>query len=366
MSLIIFNPLLAQGSFADFEGLLVLEEASKTGELVFDGFDNIWQQVILDPNSPIWTTIVRFSINIAFLIIIYLALTQGSKIIEKRDWHQLIMLIVAPLIVSILLSNNGLLISRGVGVLRAIDRDLIQSLSETQIASTQIQNALKDIQLTNAAKEQIDSFINQCNKFSGTQYSDCLTEAIPKIDSIVADAENQNGGGVLAVLTKYKNTIKGAILDVAGVGGLILAPQKIAGTVLVHALLISVQVAFNMVIEIALLLHSVLAPIAVMLTLIPTGQRFISTWLTGFVTIAAIQVCYTIIIGLAATAIVISNAQLFSDIVFLMLAALFGPGLAYGLSKGGGVAIYQAINSSIDKTISFGTEIVSKAIFIAL
>ena len=366
MSLIIFNPLLAQGSFADFEGLLVLKEASETGKLVFQGFNSIWQQVILDPNSPIWITIVKFSIDIGFLIIIYLALTQGSEIIQKRDWHGLIMLIITPLIVSIMLSNNGYLISQGVGVLRVIDRNLMTALSETQIASTKIQDALKNIQLSNAAKEQIDSIINQCNKFSGTQYSDCLTEAIPKIDSIVADAEDQNGGDALAVLANYKNKIKGAILNIAAVGQIVLAPQKIVATALVHALLIAVQVAFNMIIEIALLLHSVLAPIAIILTLIPTGQRFISIWLTGFVTIAAIQVCYTIIIGLAATAIVLSDAQLFSDIVFLVLAALFGPGLAYGLSKGGGVAIYQAINSSIDKTISFSTEIVSKAVFLAL
>ncbi|WP_019507260.1 hypothetical protein [Pleurocapsa sp. PCC 7319] len=75
---------------------------------------------------------------------------------------------------------------------------------------------------------------------------------------------------------------------------------------------------FNMIIEIVLLLHSLLAPIAVILTLIPTGQRYISIWLTWFAAIAAIQVCYTIIIGLAATAIVLSNAQPFSDVTFLV------------------------------------------------
>ena len=88
--------------------------------------------------------------------------------------------------------------------------------------------------------------------------------------------------------------------------------------------------------------------------------------MTWFAAIAAIQICYTIIIGLAATAIVLSNAQLFSDITFLVLAALFGPGLAYAMSKGGGTALYQSINNGVDKTISFGTEVVSKAVFLFL
>ena len=68
------------------------------------------------------------------------------------------------------------------------------------------------------------------------------------------------------------------------------------------------------------------------------------------------------IIGLAATAIVLSNAQLFSDVTFLVLAAFFAPSLAYAMSKGGGVALYQVINSSVDKTISFCTKVISKAL----
>ena len=360
----IINPLFAI-DFADFDSTLVLKEALGTGELVFQGFENVWQNVILDPSSPIWTTIIQFSANIGLLILIYLALKQGSEVIQKRDWHGLVTMIVWPVIVAILIGNNGYLISQGIGVLRALDREFVIAISETQIASSNIQDALKDIQLTNAAKEQIDSIINQCNGLNGTEYSDCLNAAVPKIDQIVADAEEQNDG-ILDTLASYKDNIKNAILNAAGVGQIILAPPKLAATVLVHAILIAVQVAFNMIIEIALLVHSVLAPIAVILTLIPTGQRFISIWLTGFFAIAAVQVCYTIIIGLAATAIVLSGAQLFSDIAFLFLAAFFGPGLAYGLSKGGGTALYQAINSSIDKTINFGSELMTKTVLIAL
>lgn len=366
MSLFIYNSFIAMDSFANFESLLVLKEALSTGELIFQGFENVWQQVILNTSSPIWVTVMRFAADIALLILIYLALTQGSEVVRKRDWHGLVLLIVWPTIVALMLGNNGYLISQGIGALRTIDREFVRAMSTTQIASTNIQNALRDIQLTNAAKEQIDSLINQCNSFNGTEYSNCLNAALPEIERIVEEAEAQNNGNPLAVLKNYTDKIKGAILNIAEVGQIILAPQKIVLTTLVHALLIAVQLAFNMIIEIALLLHSILAPIAVILTLIPTGQRYISIWLTWFAAIAAIQVCYTIIIGLAATAIVLSNAQLFSDVTFLVLAAFFGPALAYAMSKGGGVALYQAINNSVDKTINFGTEVVSKAVLLVL
>ena len=366
MSLFIYNSFLAADAFADFESLLVLKEALGTGELIFRGFENVWSQVILNTSSPIWVTIMGFAADLSLVILIYLALTQGSEVIKKRDWHGLIILMVWPTIVALLLSNNGYLISKSVTALRAIDREFVRAISTTQIASTNIQNALQDIQLTNAAKEQIDSSLNQCNSFNGTEYSDCLNATIPQIERIVAEAEAQNNGNSLAVLKNYKDKIKGAILDIAAVGQVILSPQRIIWTTLVHGLLIAVQLAFNMIIEIALILHSVLASIAVILTLIPTGQRFISIWLTWFAAIAAIQICYTIIIGLAATAIVLSNAQLFSDITFLVLAAFFGPGLAYAMSKGGGTALYQAINNGVDKSIDFGTEVVSKAVFLFL
>ena len=53
MSLFIYNSYLAVDSFADFESLLVLKEALSTGELIFQGFENVWQQVILDTSSSI-------------------------------------------------------------------------------------------------------------------------------------------------------------------------------------------------------------------------------------------------------------------------------------------------------------------------
>lgn len=58
--------LLAMDSFADFESLLVLKEALSTGELIFQGFENVWQQVILNTSSPIWVAIMRFKCLTAY------------------------------------------------------------------------------------------------------------------------------------------------------------------------------------------------------------------------------------------------------------------------------------------------------------
>ena len=260
----------------------------------------------------------------------------------------------------IMLGNNGFLLSQSIGMLRAVTHDFQLALTQTQIASSSIRDDLRNIQLSNAARENIDKIIGECNQSTGTAYSDCINAAVPKIDQIVAEAEALNDGNVLTALAEYKDNIKGVILNAVAVKTTLLSPQKLAGTVLIHIIFIAVQVAFNMIIEIALLLHSLLAPIALAISLIPTGKRFLVVWLTSYVAIAGVQICYTIIIGLAASAIVLSGAQLFSDIAFLVLTAFFGPGLAYTLSKGGGVSIYQGINKTINASINLATTTATK------
>jgi len=348
-------------NFGDIQSTGVLKAAIGTGQLVFEGFKGVWNDVIFDTSSPLWTAIIRFSFDIALIVLIWVAINKAQEIVEKQDYRTIIKLFIFPLIFVVFLGNNGFLLSQALGSLRGITNDFQISISQTQIAAASIRDDLKNIQLSNAGRERIDAIINECNSLTGTDYSDCLNAAIPKIDQIVAEAESLNNGNVLTTLAKYKDDIKDTILNVVSVGTAILAPQKLAGTVLIHAILIAIQVAFNMIIEVSLLLHSLLAPIALAFTLIPAGKKFFIGWITAYIAIAGVQICYTIIIGLTASAIVLSGAQLFSDITFLVLTAFFAPGLAYSLSKGGGVAIYQGINRSINTSVSVVTTAATKA-----
>jgi ABC-type transport system involved in multi-copper enzyme maturation permease subunit len=119
--------------------------------------------------------------------------------------------------------------------------------------------------------------------------------------------------------------------------------------------------AFQNLIQIAFLLHAALAPLAMGLSLTTIGGRPIVAWVTGFVSLVGIQLCYAIITGLAAVAIVNSNGQYFSDAAFLFILAFFGPWLAYAMASGGGKAVYDAVDKSFAATASFVSNAVSAA-----
>ncbi|MEL6326901.1 MAG: hypothetical protein AAFQ61_08360, partial [Cyanobacteria bacterium J06626_23] len=73
------------------------------------------------------------------------------------------------------------------------------------------------------------------------------------------------------------------------------------------------------------------------------SQTPIFAWLTGFLSLGFAQICYNIIVGLAA--VVILNANIYDTNGFLVLIAILAPALALGLATGGGMAIFNIMLS---------------------
>jgi hypothetical protein len=116
---------------------------------------------------------------------------------------------------------------------------------------------------------------------------------------------------------------------------------------IIQFILYIMQWAVVNLIEAALLMTALFAPIAVALSLLPLAGRPIFAWLSGFLGILAVQMGYNILVGLMAFVIVnIDNvSEVISSMGFLMFSAVFSPYLAYEIGRGGGVALYQGISN---------------------
>ena len=116
------------------------------------------------------------------------------------------------------------------------------------------------------------------------------------------------------------------------------------------------QWAFVNLIQISLLLTGLMGPIAVAASLLPFGGKPIFAWLTGFLSLGFAQICYNIIVGLAA--VVILNANIYDTNGFLVLSAILAPALALALSAGGGLAIF---NIMLSGSTVIATQLVARA-----
>ncbi|MEH2026883.1 hypothetical protein [Nostoc sp.] len=135
---------------------------------------------------------------------------------------------------------------------------------------------------------------------------------------------------------------------------------------IIRFILYALQWGFVNILEAALLLTALFAPIAVGLSLLPLQGRPIWAWLTGFISLFGVQLGYNILVGLAAVVLVKSGAELASDVAFLCFLSIFAPVLAVLIAGGGGMAIYNGISANVKGLIDIFSSAIVTATSIAL
>ena len=345
--------LLAQTTTG--QTLEILENAFYLTQNTVDAWSSLWQQAIFDPqNSYFWIGLVTLGLILGTISVLYVAVVDGKTIIEKQDWAELAKMLIWPFVIIIFLSNNGVLLAETVKTIRLIGQTQIQNITEIQIAGLTFQKALEQITISNAAKEQIESVINECSGKQGQELVDCLSKNQSTVEDIINEAEQQNNGS-LESLSEFVQNLWNTLTNAGDFFRNTLVP-------IIRAILAAVQWAFVNILEAALLLDAALAPIAMGLSLLPLQGRPIIAWLISFAALLNIQLCYNIIIGLTAVVIVHSHGELFTDIAFLFFLAIFAPALAVRLSSGGGKALYQGIASGVKTIINVASVAVGKVI----
>jgi hypothetical protein len=95
--------------------------------------------------------------------------------------------------------------------------------------------------------------------------------------------------------------------------------------------------------------------------------RPIWAWATGFLSLFGVQLGYNIVVGLAATVLVNSGAELASDVAFLFLISIFAPGLALLIAAGGGgIALYSGIASNAKQLVDVLSNAIGAAASLAM
>ncbi|WP_008312871.1 hypothetical protein [Leptolyngbya sp. PCC 6406] len=141
---------------------------------------------------------------------------------------------------------------------------------------------------------------------------------------------------------------------IGGDPGFFASAVRDSSIALIRALLFALQWMVVNLLEAALLLTALFAPVAMGLSLLPFQGRPILAWLTGFITLFGIQFGYNLITGLVANRIAASDGATAADLGFSMLLAIGAPLFATLISAGGGVAIYRGLSGtgkSIARTV---------------
>ncbi len=367
----VFTPTGAEGDALD-----IVTSSINIARATAESWSVAWRDALDSQDGGLWTGIVALSRILLAMSLLYLAVRDGSEILQKQSWTDLARLFVWPLVIIFFLTNNAQLLSSMVRGLRAIGYAQTQAVLNFQLGELAFRDALSRQGLTAAGREELQNLYAECQGLVGEELLTCWSEKQPAAEAIVQRAESLAGTS-LAALRQFQaalNRINPVVTTVGGTLGGIITGQGLeaaAGNAVssalrdnlmpvIRAILYGLQWMVNNLLEAALLLTALFSPIAMSLSLLPFQGRPIIAWLIGFITLFGVQVGYNIVVGLVATRVVESGAELASDLGFSMLLAIGAPALALLISGGGGIAVYRGLSSTVKQIVDFTAGVTSE------
>ncbi len=342
---------------ADFAAGDLLENAAGGGSLVAQGFDELWQNTL---NGGLYAALCRVGILFAVGSLVLFIVQWGKQMLngdEARAFSELIW----PLVVGLLLSNNGAILAQSTLVLRDYINSVNKFVLEFTAADADLTAAYQQALGHAAMQTAVGSAIEECRSanLSNEQVVQCLTQARTELESkfpeLFKDPDSGDsylgaaGSWIMQELGKIDQATQEAQGDgLPGIANQILSGASAAvGAILttfVTSLLLALNNAYQWGLEFSLLLTALLGPLAVGGSLLPFGSKAIMGWLTGFFSVGIAKLSFNIILGLAG--LLISTAQASQPMIFLAFIGLVAPFLATGLAAGGGIAVLLQLHKS--------------------
>lgn len=333
------------------QALDTLTNAIELSKNTVASWNGLWSSLLMYSESGLWLALIKLGLILAGISVLYLTFTEGKEAILNRSWSNLVSMFIWPLVIVIFLGGNGAILGDSVKFIRQLGYNQVQNVTAIQMGEFTFKTAISDVIISTAAKEELETLYSDCLGERGQELVECWNEKQEEAQEIIDAAEAENGG-TLQSLREFGesliNAISNPLESIEGYANGDLGVQVFRNIALpiIRFVLRAVQWAFVNILEAALLLTAAFAPIAMGLSLLPLQGRPIFAWLTGFISLFGLQLGYNIVVGLAAMVIVNSNAELITDVAFLIFLAIFAPLLASLMATSGGIALYKGISSS--------------------
>ena len=354
---IITSLLIAKTGAAD-----ILRNGSQTANTVAETWNKHWLTIF---QSELYYTIVALAGGFAAAALIFFMLTFFRKMMDQEDYSSALSSFLMAMIVIFLLSNNAYVLSRGTIALRGMIHGVSQKVLTQPLLEVSLQDAIQSSVDKGSVSTEIGALLSQCQGVVGQTQVDCLQAANEQAKGIIQDYQSTH------TFSKSLDTLKdslsskipgaGAANSISSIIGAGISSAQNGGLTngdtvatirdgmvgalaqsLVQSVLLAFQWAFANILEIAMLLTGLIGPIAVAGALMFEGKSLWS-WLTGFFAIGMAQVCYNIIVGIAA--VVVVNADVTDTLGFLIIISLLAPALALGIASGGGLVVFNLISA---------------------
>ena len=364
-------------------------------------WDKLWKDTFDPTDFSNSISIYTFSTAVRFLLaigLIFWLFQYGQKMADSRGMSQALstntQFFIPFVIVVIFLTNQGQysrLLAYGL-------RDVINSWSDgvmsMQVAGYNVRTALADQLVTQDAKDVIAQQAKKCMQMpqpavslpsltqpapnpnnpltiqqeQAYEYLDCIKtlanlaeqkkeegltnncSSIPGVRGLCGffnkfmDKTAASAHSVLA--TEGQKITRGSTPNPFAITtGLLDFYSGVGASVAYGPILSFTQSLWISLLELAMWLDALFAPLFIAISIIPGRQNMFVTWLISLLTVGLAKLAYVIVIGVVAVQLSDQTTLLGSDLRFPMALGLFGPGVSLAVIAGGGFAAAMSFRS---------------------
>jgi hypothetical protein len=325
----------------------LLGNGSTTAKTITDSWDKQWLDVLQNTDTNnLYRLLTNLGVFFAVGTLLFF-MVQWIKDILYYEYSRPISALIWPFLVVMLLniSEHGSLLSN----LTLAVRNFINVVNQQVIATDDANQIYQQALNMSISEEVAGSLLRPCQSFTGEQQTECFIKAAAKIEPLWQEYKNLYGNKPWIDRLKTKvDDIKYGTATISE-----NAFNSLLGSTTQTSLkyfFISLQYAFQNLIEATMLLIATLGPIAVGGSLLPVAGKPIFAWLVGFLSMGIAKISFNIIAILTATVIVKGpgeNPNLDLDLMwFIIFLGLLAPILSLLVAASGGFAVLNALNST--------------------
>lgn len=318
----------------------IMQRAVKSSEMFINSFSKDWDS-IASGTSPVYTAVVSVSMLIAVVLVSIWSLQWYQMFAEEGFSSGVLSEMAMPLLVILLLTNNGYLLAQGTLALKNTTTTLNSQVLRITRNGVTLKDAIRAMNFDQSFTFAIQAAVQSCDKLDdkdvdtdGTEYSprqDCINRTVKTAQEEAVKIREERG---IQSGKKIKSTkdFFGEIINSAIQTTLFVIFNGLAA-------------AFQYIVQLSLLLVAYIAPIFLVLSLLPVSAKAIYAWLSGWLGISLVLISYSIIVGISASSIV--NADTTDPILSQIIIGVLSPILAVAIGTGTAMATFTSVSGGI-------------------
>jgi hypothetical protein len=325
----------------------VLGNGATTARSISAGWDKQWLDLLQNNlTNNLYGALTNLGIFFAVGTLLFFMM-QWLKDVINTEYSRPFSDLIWPLIVVALLANSGngsMLSNLTLGV-----RNFLNTVNQQVIATADADKLYQQALNMSIAEDVAGSVLRPCQSLAGEQQSQCFVKASEKITVLWQEYRNLYGNKPW--IDRLENKVNQIAYNTGNVSENSFN-SLLGSTVqtIIKSFLVSLQYAFQNLIEVTMLLIATLGPLAVGGSLLPVAGKPIFAWLTGFVAIGISKISFNIAAMLTSAVIVNGpgqDANTDPDLMwFMIFLGILAPSISLLVAALGGFAVFNAISNT--------------------